>query len=72
MTVDWASLTNDALGLRAFAYVPGRARLEGTGSAAAREVAIGVGVFVGEAGHLGDDVVHGHLLLRVRACRKRQ
>lgn len=70
MPVDWARLTDDALGLRALAYAPLRARLEDTGSAT--EVGVGVAVVVGEAG-LGDgDVVRGHPLAiaRARAHRK--
>ena len=66
VTVDRASLTYDALGLRALADAPVRARLEDTGSAAAIEVAVGVGVLVNEAGRLEDDVVRGHPLPIVR------
>lgn len=59
MTVDWASLTFDALGLRTFADVPVRARLEYAGSAAAIEVIVGVWIVLSEAcRHV---VVHGEL-----------
>lgn len=53
VTVDRASLTDDAQGHRALVYRLVRTRLEDTGSAAAIKVAVGVGVLVGEAGRLG-------------------
>ena len=59
VTVDRASLTFNALGLRAFAGVPVRARLEYAGRAAAIEVFIGVGVVFSQAGRRGDVVVRG-------------
>jgi hypothetical protein len=46
------SLTDNALGLRALGYVPVRARFEDTGSAAAMEVVVVIGVLLGEVGHL--------------------
>ena len=65
VTVDRASLTFDALGLRAVAYGPVRARLEDTGGAAGIKVTVGVGVLISEAGlRHGDDVVRGHLSRR--------
>jgi hypothetical protein len=66
MTVDWASLTFNALGLRALADVPVRARLEDTGSTTAIEVTVGIGVLVSEASCLGDIIVLGHALPTVR------
>ena len=60
VTVDRAGLTFDALGLRALADGPVRARLEDTGSAAGIKVAVSVGVFVSEA-----DIVRGHHLANV-------
>lgn len=65
VTVDWASLTFDALGLRALADAPARARFKNTGSAAAIEVTVGVGVIVSEAGRLGNDVVRSHPLVTI-------
>ena len=63
VTVDRASLTFDALGLRAVADGPVRARLEDTGGAAGIKVTVGVGVLISEAGlRHGDDVVRGHPL----------
>jgi hypothetical protein len=59
VTVDRASLTFDALGLKALADAPVRARLEDAGSTAAIEVAVGVGVLVSEADRLGDECVGG-------------
>ena len=67
MTVDRASLTFDALGLRALADAPARARLEDTGNTAAIEFAVGVGVLISEAGRLGDDVVRGHPKKKARS-----
>ena len=55
MSVDWERLTNNALGLRALTYGPGRTSLVDTRSTAAVEVTIGVGILFGEAGHVGDD-----------------
>ena len=62
MMVDRSSLTYNALGLRALANVPLGTRREYTRSAAAIEVAVGIGVFVGKAGGLGEHVVRGHPL----------
>ena len=64
--MDWASLTFDALGLRATVDGPFRARLVDTVSTAGIEVAVGVGVIVREERLLGDDVIRGHLLVRER------
>jgi hypothetical protein len=67
VTVDRASLTFDALGLRALADLPVGARLEDTGSATAIKVAVGVGILVSEADRLGvvprgDEHVGGKLV----------
>lgn len=57
VTVDRVGQTLDALGLRALADKPVRARLEDAGSAARVKVVGGVGVLFGEA-----DAVRGHHL----------
>ena len=67
VTVDRANLTVYALGLRALAYRPVRARLEVTGSATIIEVAVGIWIHVSKVGLLGDDnVVRNHNMQRKR------
>ena len=58
MTIDWARLSNDTLGIGALAFVPRRSSLEDTRSAATVEVGVCVGVSVREAG-APLDAVHG-------------
>ena len=59
VTVDRASLTFDALGLRTFGDVPVRARLEYAGSAAAIEVFVGVWVVFSEARRVRGELERG-------------
>ena len=58
MTIDWARLANDTLGIGALAFVPRRASLEDTGGAATVEVGVCVGVSVREASR-PLEAVHG-------------
>ena len=53
VTVDGARLTNNALGLRALTYRPGRTSLVYTRRTAAVKVAISIGILCGKAGRAG-------------------